>query len=102
MDFLTDHSTTVPRIDINTVGGVYITSKEYYVDAEIIIDGAGVFPSMTDAVKIKGRGNSSWSNNPKIRDLPLKDQLSICPGIDLTGIGGKKDDNKNGNRQRFL
>ena len=64
VDFLTDHSTTVPRIDINTVGGVNITSKEYYVDAEIIIDGAGVYPSMTDSVKIKGRGNSSWSSNP--------------------------------------
>ena len=48
VDFLTDHSTSVPRIDINTVGGVPISSKEYYVDAEIIIDGAGVFPSMTD------------------------------------------------------
>ena len=64
VDFLTDHSTSVPRIDINTVGGVNITSKEYYVDAEIIINGAGVFPSMTDSVQIKGRGNDSWSSNP--------------------------------------
>ena len=62
--YLTDHSTTVPRIDINTRDGVNITSKEVYVDAEIIIDGAGVFPSMTDSVKIKGRGNNSWSSNP--------------------------------------
>ena len=61
VDFLTDHSTSVPRIDINTVGGVPISSKEYYVDAEIIIDGAGVFPSMTDSVQIKGRGNDSWT-----------------------------------------
>lgn len=64
VDYLTDHSTMVPRIDINTVGGVNITSKTEYVDAEIIIDGAGVFPSMTDSVKIRGRGNSSWSSNP--------------------------------------
>ena len=64
VDFLTDHSTSVPRIDINTVDGVDITSREVYVDAEIIIDGAGVFPSMTDSVKIKGRGNFSWSDNP--------------------------------------
>lgn len=63
-DFLTDHSTTVPRIDINTVNGEPITSKEVYLDAEIIIDGAGVFPSMTDSVKIKGRGHTSWSSNP--------------------------------------
>lgn len=66
--FLTDHSTSFPRIDINTVGGVNITSKEFYVDAEIIIDGAGVFPSMTDSVKIKGRGNVSWSSNPNSKN----------------------------------
>ena len=63
-DFMTDHSTSVPRIDINTVGGVNISSKEYYLDAEIIIDGAGIFPSMTDSVQVKGRGNTSWSSNP--------------------------------------
>lgn len=68
VDFLTDHSTSVPRIDINTVGGVNITSKEYYVDAEIIINGAGVFPSMTDSVQIKGRGNSSWSSDPNSKN----------------------------------
>lgn len=66
--FLTDHSTMVPRIDINTVGGQNISSKDYYLDAEIIIDGAGVFPSMTDSVKIKGRGNSSWSSNPNFKN----------------------------------
>lgn len=62
--YLTDNNTAVPRIDINTVGGVNITSKKEYVDAEIIIDGAGIFPSMTDSVQIKGRGNTSWSSNP--------------------------------------
>lgn len=68
VDFLTDHVTTVPRIDINTVGGVPISSRDYYLDAEIIIDGAGVFPSMTDSVKVKGRGNSSWSSNPNAKN----------------------------------
>ncbi len=68
VDFLTDHSTTVPRIDINTVGGVNISSKTQYVDAEIIIDGAGVFPSMTDSVQIRGRGNNSWTNNPDAKN----------------------------------
>ena len=64
VDFLTDSTTSVPRIDINTVGGVNISSKKYYLDAEIIIDGAGIFPSMTDSVKVKGRGNTTWSSNP--------------------------------------
>ena len=45
VDFLTDHSTAVPRIEINTVNGEDITSKKFYLDAEIIIDGSGVFPS---------------------------------------------------------
>ena len=61
--FLTDDATTVPRIDINTVDGRMISSKDYYVDAEIIIDGAGVFPSMRDSVQVKGHGNSSWSTD---------------------------------------
>lgn len=68
VDFLTDHSTSVPRIDVNTVGGVNITSKIEYVDAEIIIDGAGVFPSMTDSVQIRGRGNDSWSSDPNSKN----------------------------------
>ena len=59
VDFLTDHSTMVPRIDINTVGGENVYSKTKYVDAEIIIDGGGIFPSMTDSVKIRCRGNST-------------------------------------------
>ncbi|MBQ1716538.1 MAG: hypothetical protein II025_01415 [Ruminococcus sp.] len=54
--FLTDQATEAPRIDINTVGAVDISSKDYYLDAQIIIDGKGVFPSMTDSVKVKGRG----------------------------------------------
>lgn len=66
--FLTDQTTTVPRIEINTVGGEPISSKEYYLDAEIIIDGAGIFPSMTDSVKVKGRGNSSWSPDPDAKN----------------------------------
>ena len=66
--FPTDHSTMVPRIDINTVGGENISSKEYYLDAEIIINGAGVFPSMTDSVKVRGRGNSSWSSDPNAKN----------------------------------
>ena len=63
-NFLTDGNEEVPRIDINTVGGENISSRDYYLDAEIIIDGKGIFPSMTDSVQIKGRGHSSWSNNP--------------------------------------
>lgn len=79
VDFLTDHN-PVPRIYINTVDSVKITSKTVYVDAEIIIDGAGVFPSMTDSVQIKGRGNSSWSINPDSKNpYRLKFKSKVKP-----------------------
>lgn len=79
VDFLTDHN-PVPRIYINTVDSVKITSKYVYVDAEIIIDGAGVFPSMTDSVQIKGRGNSSWSTNPDSKNpYRLKFKSKVKP-----------------------
>jgi hypothetical protein len=68
VNFPTDSATRVPRIDINTVGGVPISSKKYYLDAEIIIDGAGIFPSMTDSVQVKGRGNTTWSSNPDTKN----------------------------------
>ena len=59
-DWLTDRA-EVPTIYINTSDGQSITSKEYFKDATISIDGHGIFPSMDEtAMQIKGRGNSSW------------------------------------------
>ena len=78
--FLTDQATSVPRIDINTVGGVDISSKDYYLDAQIIVDGNGVFPSMIDSVQVKGRGNTSWSSNPKAKNpyqLMFKEKVKL-------------------------
>ena len=64
VDWLTDRS-EVPTIYINTADGLAVTSKDYFKDAEITIDGHGIFPSMeTTAMQIKGRGNTSW-NWPK-------------------------------------
>lgn len=60
VDWLTDHATQVPRINLNVEGGQLISSKEVYLNAEIIIDGAGVFPDFRDSVQVKGRGNTSW------------------------------------------
>lgn len=95
VDFMTDHSTTVPSIYINTVDSVDITSKEYYVDAEIIIDGAGIYPSMTDSVKIKGRGNTSWSSNPasknpyRLKFASKKKPLGLTNGKNWVLIANK-------------
>ena len=61
VDWLTDRA-EVPTIYINTADGQAVTSKDYFKDATIRIDGHGIFPSMDEtAVQIKGRGNSSWS-----------------------------------------
>ena len=64
VDWLTDRA-EVPTIFIDTDDGQPITSKDYFKDALISIDGHGIFPSMEETVvQIKGRGNSSW-NWPK-------------------------------------
>ena len=60
VDWLTDRA-EVPTIYINTADGQAITSKDYFKDATITIDGHGIFPSMEEtAMQIRGRGNSSW------------------------------------------
>ena len=60
VEWLTDRA-EVPTIYINTADGQPITSKDYFKDATITIDGHGIFPSMDETpVQIKGRGNSSW------------------------------------------
>lgn len=62
--FPADHSNNLPRIDINIDNQAMVDSKDIYLHAQIIFDGKGMYPSMTDSVYIKGRGNSSWSSNP--------------------------------------
>lgn len=64
MKFLADDTGNFPRIDINIEDGKMVSSKDYYLHAQIIFDGKGMYPSMTEQVDIKGRGNSSWSSNP--------------------------------------
>ena len=72
VDFLTDHADNVPRIDIwfgdreTWSSSMWIGryGKEFYEEATIQINGAGVFPDMAETtVQIKGRGNSSWDNS---------------------------------------
>lgn len=95
VDFLTDHSTSVPRIDINTEGGADISSKLEYLNAVIIINGNGVFPSMTDSVKVRGRGNASWSNNPsaknsyRLKFSSKKSPLGLTRGKNWVLLGNK-------------
>ena len=95
VNWLTDQA-KVPAIYINTDDGLAITSKDYYKDATIYIDGQGVFPSMeTTYVQIKGRGNSSWGWSKKPYRLKFEEKvkpLGMTKGkswvLLANGIGG--------------
>ena len=77
LDWLAERAGT-PTIYIDVENGDFVSSKSYYLNATISFDGANIYPSMeaTD-VQIKGRGNSSWSNqywakNPYRLKFPQK------------------------------
>ena len=90
VDWLTDHATSVPRIDINIDEGKMVSSKDYYLNAHITIQSNGVWEDMEDSVQIKGRGNSSWSSNPFSKNpYRLKFASSVKP------FGMKKGKNWN-------
>lgn len=75
VDWLTDRA-EVPTIYINTADGQAITSKDYFKDATISIDGHGIFPSMEEtAMQIKGRGNSSWGWPKKPYRLKFEEKV---------------------------
>ena len=95
IDWMTDYASAVPRIDINVEGGQIVSSKDYYLNAEITFRGNGVWDDFDfeSPVKIKGRGNSSWStpssnSNPK-NPYRLKFDESVKP------FGMKKGKNWN-------
>ena len=80
VDWLTDHAPAVPRIDIDIDGGYMVSSKDYYLNALITIQGQGVWPDFQDSVQIKGRGNSSWSSDPYDKNpYRLKFASSVKP-----------------------
>lgn len=60
----TDTATMVPKIYVDVENGEMITSKEVYLRAWLTIDGAGIWPNLTDSISIRGRGNTSWSSYP--------------------------------------
>ena len=64
LEYLTDSIKKVPRIDIDIVNQETVTSKEYYLDADIKITGYGIYDDFEESVQIKGRGNTTW-NYPK-------------------------------------
>ena len=80
---------TLPVVYINTENGQAITSKETYIDAELVIQGNEVYNSKTTklyngATEIRGRGNSTWSQPKK----PYR--LKLDKKADLFGMGKSK------------
>lgn len=69
---------SVPRIDIDIEGGATVTSKDYYLNASIRIQGQGIWPDFMDSVQIKGRGNTSWRDFDK-KPYRLKFAKSVKP-----------------------
>ena len=79
----------LPVVYINTEGGQAITSKEYYIDADLIIQGNEMYNSDTTTLyngltEIRGRGNSTWSQPKK----PYR--LKLDKKTDLFGMGKSK------------
>mgnify|MGYP003304753794 CR=1 FL=1 len=79
----------LPVVYINTENGAPITSKETYIDAELIIQGNETYNSETTklyngATEIRGRGNSTWSQPKK----PYR--LKLDKKTDLFGMGKSK------------
>ena len=75
IDWLTDRVATVPRIDIDIDGGYFVTSKNYYLNANFRISGNGIYENFEDSVQIKGRGNSSWSHSKKPYRLKFEEKV---------------------------
>ena len=75
IDWLTDRIATVPRIDIDIDGGYFVTSKDYYLNANFRISGNGIYENFEDSVQIKGRGNSSWGHSKKPYRLKFEEKV---------------------------
>lgn len=92
IEWLTDDATSVPCIYIDIDGGEMVSSKDYYLDAQITFEGNGVWDEydFQDFVKIKGRGNTSWTGSAYGKNpYRLKFEESVKP------FGMKKGKNWN-------
>lgn len=74
-----------PQINITTNGGERITSKETYISANISIDGKKIYANYSGTIKIRGRGNTTWT-------LPKKPyRLKLDTKASLFGLSAERD-----------
>lgn len=76
---LSNESTGLPRVLINTPNNVNITTKEWLEDPStiVILNPDGSVDYEASNVSIKGRGNSTWDFPKKPYALKLKDKAEI-------------------------
>ncbi len=77
--------TGLPVVYIETEGGQAITSKTTYINAKMTIEDGGELITES-TMRIRGRGNATWSSYPK---KPYK--LKLDNETDLLGMGKDKD-----------
>jgi spore coat protein CotH len=76
--------TGLPVVYINTENGQIIDSKDNYVKANMIIKDGGIIVN-ENTLRIRGRGNATWSYPKKPYKIKLDDKA------DILGMGDDKD-----------
>lgn len=76
----------VVQMYIQTDGGAPIDSKDNYVGATLTYDGMKYYDDFEGRMKIKGRGNTTWTNYPK---KPYRIKLDAAASI--LGLPAEKD-----------
>ena len=74
---VTNKSSGIPSVYINTRGGAPILDKENYVEATIKIDGDGKYDNFEGTTSIRGRGNSTWGMPKKPYKLKLDTEAPL-------------------------
>lgn len=74
---LTPLKPVLPQIKITTKNNAPIVSKEEYVEGTISINGKTAYQDYEGAMKIKGRGNNSWSFPKKPYKIKLNKAAEI-------------------------
>jgi CotH kinase protein len=69
--------TGLPVIMITTTGSEPITSENDYIDGNISIDGAGIYPDFNGAMTIKGHGNSTWAYPKKPYHVKFSSKTAV-------------------------
>ncbi len=86
---ITNYSSNLPVVYIDTENGAPVVSKDYYINATIKIQGSELYPEGSTTLyngktEIKGRGNTTWSAPKK----PYR--LKLDKKTDLFGFGSNK------------